>query len=96
MVLAFELFRPDVRIGDLLAQAFHVRGAWGYHFRVQIQRNGCWLLYGPAQMLIVYASSQIISAYESLPPESSKEPHSVSEQQASAKERISTVEEPVT
>lgn len=91
LVLALQMFRHDLNIGEILAKTFHWQDETGNHFFRQVSRNACWLLYGPAQMLIVYSSYQIIAAYRSLGSESS----SMMPASRSAEERIPRAEEPV-
>ena len=93
LVLAVQMFRNDINIGELLAQTFHWQDQTGKHFFQQVSRNACWLLYGPSQMLIVYASSQIIAAYDN----SSGNGDSPAEKdnQSAVDERIPSAEESV-
>lgn len=57
LVLAFQLFRQDIDIANVLSANLGMTDEFGKHFCGEVSKNACWLLYGPAQMLIVYAST---------------------------------------
>jgi hypothetical protein len=60
LVLAFQLFRSDVNIGQAITQLLGLAAT--PEQQSLISRHIVWCLYGPAQMMIVYASSSVIAA----------------------------------
>lgn len=63
LVLAIGAFRKDIDIHQVLLQWSGVTSTQGLSFVKQIARNCVWLLYGPAQMMIVYSAASFIAAY---------------------------------
>jgi hypothetical protein len=61
LVLAVQLFRDDINIAQLLADWTGTRSDQGRHFLRQVSRHACWLLYGPAQMLIVFSGLSLLA-----------------------------------
>ncbi len=61
LVLAIQLFRDDIDIAAELARFTGVTSEAGHHFMKQISRHACWLLYGPAQMLIVFSGLSLLA-----------------------------------
>jgi hypothetical protein len=61
LVLAIQLFRDDVNIAEQLVQWTGWTSQVGRHFCEQISRHACWLLYGPAQMLIVFSGLSLLA-----------------------------------
>lgn len=63
LVLALGQFRKEIDLARLLVDATGWTTTAGVDFFEQVARNSVWILYGPAQMMIVYSGACILSAY---------------------------------
>lgn len=62
LMIAVGQFRK-VDVGQFLVDTTGFRTPLGAHFCEQVGRNAVWILYGPAQMMIVYSGAMILAAY---------------------------------
>ncbi|MBY0588075.1 lysoplasmalogenase [bacterium] len=65
LVLAIQLFRDDINIADQLIRTTGLTSPTGQHFCSQVSRHACWLLYGPAQMLIIFSGLSLLGVEKS-------------------------------
>jgi hypothetical protein len=61
LVLAIQLFRDDIDIAAELVRFTGLSSETGKHLMKQVSRHACWLLYGPAQMLIVFSGLSLLA-----------------------------------
>jgi hypothetical protein len=71
LVLAIQLFRDDINIATELVRLTGLNSDDGKHLMKQISRHACWLLYGPAQMLIVFSGLSLLAVEKTRPADTS-------------------------
>ena len=75
LVLAIGQFRKEVDVAEELVRWTGWVGPAGREFLREVARNSVWLLYGPAQMLIVYSMGSLSAAYRRRSVDSKERPN---------------------
>lgn len=67
LVLAMQNLRYDIKIKEILTNWTGWTSGLGSQLIGEVSRNAVWLLYGPAQMLIVYSAASFLKVYRDRP-----------------------------